>query len=700
VATGTVEGQVRDDVPPRHSPRVPVGARRPTSWFRPDVDGLRALAIVLVVLFHARVPGFHAGFTGVDVFFVISGYLITRKLLDEAVETRRVRLLGFWAKRIRRLVPAMALMVAVTLAASVLVLLVIDLAEVARQGAAALLYVSNFLFASEAGDYFGTDLERSPFLHTWSLGVEEQFYILWPILVAAACLIGRRRPQALKPLLYVVFAGLLVASLAVCISLTDRGSAWAFYGLPARAWEFAAAGLLAALPVPKLARHARLSTAVAVAGLATIGAGLVLIPGAAGYPGRWALFPVVGTLLVIAAGEGVQRDTRVPPVASVLSASPMQSIGRVSYSWYLWHWPFVVLAVAWLDNDRVPVRLTAVLLSLPVAYVTYSFYERPVRFSPWLTRSHWRTLGAGVALTALVLAGVTGVTRYAEARTTGAGLDAQLAAIREQRERASCNREVSSSGGVDYCEGGDLDSDVTVVLIGDSHAAHWKDALAEVADDLGIRLADHWRSNCPAIGVRVSHPTADLDTRCTRYHEQLRTLIEDLEPSAVIVSQSDGYLSSVRADDGSQPDQAGVAALWGNAYDAFLSSLLERGITPAVILDNPGMPEDPVECLARERKGDACAVPLTQMKNLGNALERAEREVLSGHERIAVFDPVPLICDSQACHVEIDGEIVYADTGHLTIQFTASQRHHLERLIGEALNDDVNALSAATGSKP
>ncbi len=673
----------------------PPGARAitpsTTSWFRPDIDGLRAVAIILVVLFHVGVPGFSAGFTGVDIFFVISGYLITRKLLDAALPTGRVAMLAFWAKRIRRLVPAMFLMVIVTLAASVVVLLVIDLAEVARQGAAASLYVSNVLFASEAGDYFGGDFNRSPFLHTWTLGVEEQFYVLWPVLVATVCLIGRRRPPVLKPLLCITFALLLVASLAVCVTLTDSGSPWAFYGLPARAWEFAAAGLLAALPFPYIARRAGLSTTIAAAGLGTIVAGLVLIPGAAAYPGLWALFPVVGTLLVIAAGEGIEREGG-PPLANVLAAPPMQSIGRVSYSWYLWHWPFLVLAVAWLNDDSMPVRLTAVLVSLPVAYLTYSFYERPVRFSPWLTRSTRRTFGVGVALTALALVGAAGVTRYAEDRTTGDGLDAQLAAVRKERQDTGCDgNKVKSPGGISYCESGAVDSDVTVMLIGDSHAWHWTRAVTAAGNSLGVRVVDHWWSACPATPVRTTRADpsrSDVGPRCDRHRAETQALIDELEPAVVIISQTT-YERLMRDDDGSRPDVDEAAAIWERAFDSLLSSLIERGIAPAVILDSPRMPDDPVACLARERNGPACAVPVSEMRFLGDPVEQAERAVLDRIGNVAVFDPTPQICDQKFCYAMIGSQIVYSDGNHLTRAFTASQRDHLTRLIQTALGATV-----------
>jgi peptidoglycan/LPS O-acetylase OafA/YrhL len=211
---------------------APAGPRR----FRGDIDGLRAVAIVLVVGYHALIPGFHGGFIGVDVFFVISGFLITRNLLSESTRTGRVALMTFWAKRIRRLVPALALMVVVVVALALIVLPSLDWPSVADQARAALLYVSNLVFARQATDYFGGDISTSLFLHTWSLGVEEQFYLLWPLLVGGACLLVRgRERRLLRPVLIVGFGVTFVVSLSLCVHLTSTGSAFAFFGLPSRA---------------------------------------------------------------------------------------------------------------------------------------------------------------------------------------------------------------------------------------------------------------------------------------------------------------------------------------------------------------------------------------------------------------------------------------------------------------------------------
>ena len=217
---------------------------RPDAEFRPDIDGLRALAILLVVAYHAHIPGLRAGFFGVDVFFVISGYLITRNLIGEAARDGTVRLARFWARRVRRLVPALACAVVGTLVVGAFVLSPLELHTAVRDALSSSFYVSNITFALRSTYYFAPRVGDSLLLHTWSLGVEEQFYLLWPLLTVAAVVVARRT-QRLRSVLAAMLATGGVISFALALHYTARGTPWSFFGLPTRAWEFAVAGLLA-----------------------------------------------------------------------------------------------------------------------------------------------------------------------------------------------------------------------------------------------------------------------------------------------------------------------------------------------------------------------------------------------------------------------------------------------------------------------
>src|SRR5690606_22427715 len=309
---------------------------------------------------------------------------------------------------------AMATMVVATLLAAAVVLPVIDLDAVGRHGIWSSLYLSNVHFARQLGDYFGGDVRESPFLHTWSLGVEEQFYLVWPLVVGAVALVTRRSRRFLRPTLGGAFAVVFVGSLALSLRLTDRLDPWAFYGLHSRAWEFAAAGLLAVLTVPRVFEHPVVRRLAAFAGLALILAAVVLLDGTTPYPGRWALVPVAGTVLLILAGTPFTGATP-GVVGRTLESGPAQWLGRLSYSWYLWHWPFIVLLCEAVGNDRVAVKVVAAGLALGVSVIGFRFVENLVRFSPALLGSWRRTVAMGAAVTVVAVAIGLGLSPVADA---------------------------------------------------------------------------------------------------------------------------------------------------------------------------------------------------------------------------------------------------------------------------------------------
>jgi peptidoglycan/LPS O-acetylase OafA/YrhL len=378
--------------------------------FRADIEGLRAVAVLAVVLFHADVPGIGGGFIGVDVFFVISGFLITGLLWREVNTSGTVRLGRFYGARARRLLPLAAAVAIVTMISTAVLLPPLQAIPIFDDGLASALYISNIWFTLAKADYFSPDTP-SPFLHYWSLSVEEQFYLVWSVLLIGAVWLIRRRGRragthpwsSQKPYL-LVFVVVGVTSFAASLVLTRVLPMAAFFMMPTRAWELAIGGVVA-LTVDQGHRLPPLmATFAGWAGLGVILLTCTWLSPTTPYPGTAALFPVLGAVLVIGAGCAVPDRG----VGRALSLSPMRAVGRISYSWYLWHWPVLVLAPTVVDHPLgLTGRLATVLVSAGLAVLTLRLIENPVRFAPSLRRSAARSLALGAAATAVaVIAGV------------------------------------------------------------------------------------------------------------------------------------------------------------------------------------------------------------------------------------------------------------------------------------------------------
>ncbi|MGZ7012044.1 MAG: acyltransferase family protein [Acidimicrobiales bacterium] len=645
--------------------------RRP---FRADIDGLRAVAILLIVAFHAKLPFFDGGFVGVDVFFVISGYLITRNLLDESGATGRVRLLTFWSKRVRRLVPALALMVAVVLAASIVIMPIVDLRDIAKQGASAAVYVSNMLFARQSQSYFGADVELSPFLHTWSLGVEEQFYLVWPVIVAVVVAVMARSRHR-RRVIAGVFAAIFVASFTLNLRLSGNGT-WAFFGLPARAWEFAGAGLLAILLGSRVPRTVVLRWGLAGAGAAFIVVATLTFSGSTTYPGAAALLPVVGTMLLIAAGAGA--GLRAVGLTTVLSTRSMGWIGRVSYSWYLWHWPFIILLVQATGHDETAIRLVAVVLSLPLAYLALRFVENPLRFRPRLIGSVRRTfvLGGVATVMALLVAGGTVLAAERKPTTT---LDEQLLAVKDNFFPGCVWQQ--TPGGTRVCSALGVSATDLLLVVGDSHAAMWFNEIATVAADHGLRAVLLSASSCPGIDVAVQPGVGGTSIAdCQKIHRDRPQVIDELKPKGEILVETSHYV--VLDAGGATPDTATQAEIWRTALGSFVDSTSQAGVKAGVILDNPRLSESASVCIGRTRSIEACRTPRDQAMAPILPLRDAELDLTSSRG-IPTVDPVPLLCSQARCLLQIDDQILFGDDNHLTNAATKLFAQQIDELIGQ-----------------
>lgn len=359
----------------------------PRLSFRPDIEGLRALAILLVVAAHAGLPGASGGFIGVDVFFVISGYLITGLLQNEQQDTGRIALARFYARRLLRLLPALVVVIWLTCIAAALLLAPFEHPSQAGAAIGAITWTSNFLFALTDLDYFGPSAKDNLFLHTWSLGVEEQFYLVWPLLLASLTARARqaRQGRSHEQRLALDIAILGTLSLAASLWLTHYEPRLGFYMPFSRAWQFAL-GALVFLLAPGVAAHRkqvtnRMAAPLAILGLAVVVACAVSYGPDAPYPGWRAIAPSLATAALIAAGILSPGNL----VTRGVSWRPFLIVGGLSYAWYLWHWPVLLLGQALIPAPGTAIRVLLVALSLGLAFLTQRFVERPMRHASALS---------------------------------------------------------------------------------------------------------------------------------------------------------------------------------------------------------------------------------------------------------------------------------------------------------------------------
>ncbi len=579
--------------------------------FRADIEGLRGVAVLVVVAFHAGLPLFGGGFVGVDVFFVISGFLITRILFDESTQGH-VRLVDFWARRIRRLVPALTVVVVATLLLSLAVFSPIAWSTIAAEARASSLYYSNLLFARSATSYFALPLERSPYLHTWSLGVEEQFYLAWPLLFFGLAIVARRWRSAARTRVLGVLTVVAAVSFGLSLWLTGHDQPWAFFSSPTRAWEFALGGI-AAIGLTDLAARSRRTDVIGWLGLLAILVAVVRFDDFTLYPGLAALLPVLGAVALLAAGG---TDGRLSP-DRLLGWSPVVWLGGLSYTWYLWHWPLIVFAAAAFPTSGIALRSAAAVLALALAWLTTYFVENPVRFRSPFTRSRGFTYLGGAMATLVAVVASVGIVQVAERRQQSDPVLAELASARADKAGITPPSCAGPKWSADEpCVSGDVHSTNTVMLIGDSHAAQWRPALDQVAKDLQVRVVMQTFGGCAATDVPTAiEGTHELRDGCAEHRAQTAELIDEIRPDAVIVTHGD-YLGGILDEHGAVGTDEQQRERWNAGLRDLATDLGRRDIPLGVILDSPTLDHDPVECVAKGRAGEECEASADRLDQL------------------------------------------------------------------------------------
>jgi peptidoglycan/LPS O-acetylase OafA/YrhL len=621
--------------------------------YRHEIDGLRAIAVMAVILNHAGVSSISGGFVGVDVFFVISGYLITQIVLKD-LRAGRFSLSTFYERRARRILPAFVAMIAVVTLLAALWMPPWELAAYGKSVAAAALSASNFLFWREAG-YFDAASQLKPLLHTWSLGVEEQFYILLPL--ALMLLVRRDR----------LMVSLVVIAALLSLGLSEIGWRWMpeanFYLLPTRAWELLA-GVLCALIAARQAP--RPNDWLAGLGVALVLGAVLIFNEDTPTPSLYALVPVGGAALILL----YTRPGGM--VARALSWRPVALIGLISYSAYLWHQPIFALARIRLDAPLGAALMVAlVALSLAAGWASWRFIERPFRRpAPQRPRRHVLAASAA-ALGALALVGTGGWASGGLLHLkTDAMQRAYLASAQPSPLRKACH-----TGGAAFT----LPAKSCVffaptaswAVLGDSHGVELSYALARALEPRGIGLRQLTFSGCaPSWNTGGATP-------CARWTDQaVRALIEDARIDTVVISYRLTWHLAQHPD-----------AVWG-AYVDMISALQAAGKTVVVIRQAPELPA-PMRGLAM-RGGDTAIIGMeraqwnAQRGGVSDRLHRIPRGVL-------LLDPAENLCDRDLCFAGRDGVSSYFDANHLSMSGAAEVARLLVERVFEP-GEDLSAL--------
>ena len=620
-----------------------------TDGFRADVQGMRALAVLLVVIYHAELP-LPGGYIGVDVFFVVSGFVITGMLRNELSSSNRISFREFYARRARRLLPSLALVTVVTLIISAVILPVTGtLQKTAYAAAATSVFSANLYFFRFGQDYFNPDW-LNPFLHMWSLAVEEQIYFVFPLFVFLVWKWGRGRQVAVgltsigvalvSGVSFALAALVLWAPHVIPVPFPDK---FAFYLPFTRFWEFGIGALVALFPNLLIQRDRRVRTSIGVFGFVAIFSGALTYDSGTVFPGPAALLPVFGTAALILAGSAGG------PIPSLLSAAPLVWIGGLSYGWYLWHWPAIVLTRS-VFPDWPGLLIVAAFGSLLLAVVMGKFIESPFRYNRRIVG--WRAISLTGVAVVVPLALAAGVFHGAN---KGFGLsELQLAVATESRSRAERDGCLSTrmQEGCWYASSGEG----SVVLLGDSHAGAISDAVAEAAADEGFDYGVWLRPNCSLI-LEQSELSAGSAV-CENWSRAALFWVREIEPDYVVIASSGvGYTGS--------PE--GVVT-YMNGLGESVREILSNGSRVVLISTVPSFSESGIGSASVLQPSPSPATLSFATTPQWRQRLRADEISFARHPDVSVIDSVLILCGPTGmCSQRPGNSWEYRDTNHLSL---------------------------------
>jgi peptidoglycan/LPS O-acetylase OafA/YrhL len=669
---------------------------------------LRAVAILLVLLYHAGLPQMRGGFVGVDVFFVISGFLITSQLVTEVGRTGSVSLVGFYARRAKRLLPAVGVVLVATVLLVRFTLPTTRWHVIGGDIVASALYVVNWRLADRSVDYLAEDVTPSPVQHFWSLAVEEQYYLVWPLLILVAAVVAKLLRGRVIPVLWIGLAAVAVPSFLWSLTQSANSPARAFFETTTRMWELGI-GAAVALASVLLARLPRtLAIGIGWTGLAMAAvSGLIFTPDVR-WPGYAAALPTVGAAAVIAGGFAAGGGGP----AAVLGSWPFRWVGALSYSLYLWHWPLLVAASGLWGELSLAEGLAVAAASFVPAWLTFRFVENPIRYSTAVSRSprYSLSLGANFSLVGataglvLLLALSTSSPPDITPRTStfGAGVLAsdprddpngapaddvswmtptpERAVDDIPRAHADGCQQVFARSALITCDYGDPVGDIDIAVVGDSKMTQWMPALDLLARQNRWRLVTYLKASC-SFSMAMTEFDGKAYEGCREWTDRVLARLGEDPPDYVVTTQAQ---SKGRDSDGTLSRDAmveGLRSIW--------STLTSRGSTVVVIADNIPPDKNIYECVA-ENPGriSVCSFP----RNGGGGAASVQHDAVEGQPGVSIVDLNDAICPTEMCAPVIGNVLIYRQGSHITATYIGTLTPRLaSALSGVGLRADYHA---------